>query len=238
MTGMLASVSSVDEALNVLQAGVDIIDLKQPANGALGALDCWLVADIVTEIAGLRPVSATIGDLPVLPDIIYKAVAGMSSTGVDFIKIGFFPGGDWPATITGLDTFTKQGLQLIAVLFADTQPDFSIINLLKDGGFSGVMLDTRNKARGSLTSVMTHTEIAQFIALAKSKQLLCGLAGSLSTSDVPALLAMQPDYLGFRSALCKKNQRTASLDETAINKLRTCFSVLPAFPGQTESQPG
>ncbi|MGZ8193906.1 MAG: (5-formylfuran-3-yl)methyl phosphate synthase, partial [Methylobacter sp.] len=38
MTGMLASVNSVAEALLVLGANVDIIDLKQPAFGALGAL--------------------------------------------------------------------------------------------------------------------------------------------------------------------------------------------------------
>jgi len=35
MTGMLASVNCVAEALLVLEAGVDIIDLKQPALGAL-----------------------------------------------------------------------------------------------------------------------------------------------------------------------------------------------------------
>ena len=39
MTGMLASVNTIDEALWVLNAGVDIIDLKEPANGALGALE-------------------------------------------------------------------------------------------------------------------------------------------------------------------------------------------------------
>ena len=43
MTGMLASVNSVAESLLVLSAGVDIIDLKQPALGALGALIQFLM---------------------------------------------------------------------------------------------------------------------------------------------------------------------------------------------------
>jgi dihydroneopterin aldolase len=43
MNKMLASVNSINEALIAQQAKVDIIDLKQPARGALGALD---IADI------------------------------------------------------------------------------------------------------------------------------------------------------------------------------------------------
>ena len=91
MTGMLASVNSLEEALLVLSADVDIIDLKQPAFGALGALDIATVKQIVAEIDGRCPVSATIGDLPVQPDPIFNAVKAMAETEVDYIKIGFFP---------------------------------------------------------------------------------------------------------------------------------------------------
>ena len=39
MTRMLASVCTIKEAQIVLREGVDIIDLKDPKSGALGALD-------------------------------------------------------------------------------------------------------------------------------------------------------------------------------------------------------
>ena len=39
MTQLLISVKNVKETLIALDAGVDIIDLKDPDNGALGALD-------------------------------------------------------------------------------------------------------------------------------------------------------------------------------------------------------
>ena len=39
MTGMLASVATLKEAKIVLDQKVDIIDLKNPKLGALGALD-------------------------------------------------------------------------------------------------------------------------------------------------------------------------------------------------------
>ncbi|MDD1632684.1 MAG: (5-formylfuran-3-yl)methyl phosphate synthase, partial [Methylococcaceae bacterium] len=89
MTGMLASVNSLAEALLALSADVDIIDLKQPALGALGALDIDTVKQIVAGIYGRCPVSATIGDMPMQPDPVFNAVKAMAETGVDYIKIGF-----------------------------------------------------------------------------------------------------------------------------------------------------
>ena len=178
MSKMLASVNSVAEALLVLNAEVDIIDLKQPALGALGALDIELVTEIVEKIAGRCPISATVGDLPMQPELIFNTVNAMAQTTVDYIKIGFFPDGDSFAVAEKLSELAKT-YKLIAVLFADTQPDFSIIPTLKAAGFAGVMLDTMNKQQGSLTQVMTLSDIARFVKLAKTQSLLCGLAGSL-----------------------------------------------------------
>lgn len=220
MTGMLASVNSVEESLQALAANVDIIDLKQPALGALGALETDLVKRIVNAIDGRCPVSATIGDLPMQPEIVYQAVKAMAETGVDYIKIGFFPGDDWQGTLEKLASLAQQNLALIAVLFADTHPDFAVIGSLKNAGFKGVMLDTMNKNNGSLTRVMTKTDIAQFVRLAKDLKLLCGLAGSLRLDDIAELMPYQPDYLGFRGALCLDHNRTAQLSKSSIMQIR------------------
>jgi uncharacterized protein (UPF0264 family) len=227
MTGMLASVNSVEEAVLVLNENVDIIDLKQPALGALGALETSIIKDIVAKINGRCPVSATIGDLPMLPEIVFPTVIAMSDTGVDFIKIGFFPGDDWLGTLDKLATLTSQNIRpikLIAVLFADTQPDFAIITALKTAGFKGVMLDTMNKENGSLTQVMTKTKLEQFVRLAKTHHLLCGLAGSLRLEDIAELMTYQPDYLGFRGALCRDKNRTAHLDKQSIFQIKQAIT--------------
>jgi uncharacterized protein (UPF0264 family) len=220
MTGMLASVNSCAEALLVLEAGVDIIDLKQPALGALGALDTDTVKHIVADIAGRCPVSATIGDLPMQPETVFNAVNAMAQTGVDYIKIGFFPGDDWQGTVAKLAGLAAQNRALIAVLFADTQPDFTIIPILKKAGFTGVMLDTMDKQQGSLTQVMAKSAIEDFALQAKTHKLLCGLAGSLRLDDIAALLSHQPDYLGFRGALCVRHNRSGQLDKQAIVRIK------------------
>ena len=225
MTGMLASVNSLKEALLVLSAEVDIIDLKQPALGALGALEQVDVKQIVTAIAGRRPVSATIGDLPMQPEVIFNAVQLMAETGVDYIKIGFFPGDDWLGTLKKLSSVVLQNQALIAVLFADTQPDLTIMATLKASGFVGVMLDTMDKQQGSLTQVMTAEQIARFVSQAKELKLLCGLAGSLRLIDIPELIAYHPDYLGFRGALCQEHNRVGPLNEMAVNAINLAMQA-------------
>ncbi len=225
MTGMLASVNSIAEALLVLNAGVDIIDLKQPALGALGALELDDVKQIVAVIAGRRPVSATIGDLPMQPEVIFNAVHTMAETGVDYIKIGFFPGDDWAGTLKKLSSVALQKQALIAVLFADAQPDLTIIATLKSSGFAGVMLDTMDKQQGSLTQVMTAQQIVQFVYQAKELQLLCGLAGSLRLMDIPELMTYQADYLGFRGALCQEHNRVGQLNQIAVQAINLAMQA-------------
>ncbi|MDD1620757.1 MAG: (5-formylfuran-3-yl)methyl phosphate synthase [Methylococcaceae bacterium] len=220
MSLMLASVNSLEEARLVKGFGVDIIDLKQPALGALGALDLETVTEIVAALKPSAQISATVGDLPMQADVLGKAVQEMAATGVDYVKIGFFPGGDWPGSMDALAGMARQGRALIAVLFADTHPDFSLIETLASAGFRGVMLDTMDKRRGSLTDLMAIDELQEFVRTAKACSLLTGLAGSLKASDIGELLPLDADYLGFRGALCRERNRTAALDEGQVLKIK------------------
>jgi (5-formylfuran-3-yl)methyl phosphate synthase len=219
MTGMLASVTNLQEALQVLQYDVDIIDLKDPAQGALGDLGIESIKTIVKAINTQRRISATIGDLPMHPNTILSAVLSKAETGVDFIKIGFFPGGDWNGTLDALADLGNAGISLIAVLFADTQPDIGSLSKIKSAQFSGVMLDTMDKQKGSLTDMMPQISIQHFVEQASANHLICGLAGSLRLADVPTLKSLKPDYLGFRGALCSQQKRTAELDESSIKTI-------------------
>lgn len=224
MTGMLASVNGLDEAILAFEQQVDIIDLKQPSKGALGALEAESIELIVKYINNRCLISATIGDLPMQAERILDAVTKIASTGVDYIKIGFFPNQEWDTTINKLSTLTQHGLNMIAVLFADQKPDFSIIKTFKEAGFSGVMLDTMDKSRGSLTKVMSKQEIKEFVVATKSQQMLCGLAGSLRQEDIKQLQNLQANYLGFRGAICRQQNRVASLDKQALQTIHRTIS--------------
>lgn len=211
MTGMLASVSCLSEAQQVHALKVDIIDLKQPERGALGALDTSSIRQIVNMLGDTATISATVGDLPMQADIISEAVNQTAATGVDFVKIGFFPDGNWRDCLNTLQPISQRH-KLIAVLFADCHPDLGNLAIFKSAGFFGVMLDTANKKNGSLTNLMSYQKLAKFIDDARRLNLLTGLAGSLRRQDIAQLLPMKADYLGFRGALCHQHNRISGLD--------------------------
>jgi (5-formylfuran-3-yl)methyl phosphate synthase len=222
-TKLLASVMNLEEAQIALDGGADIIDLKNPLAGALGALPLDDIRAIVKMINQQRPVSATIGDLPMEPNIICAAVEATAKTGVDYIKIGFFKSDNLRDCIAALSPLAQQH-KLIAVLFADQQPDFSLLDDLAKAGFHGVMLDTADKQHGSLRDRMQQFDLIEFISLAQKHNLLCGLAGSLQINDVEQLIPMQPDYLGFRGGLCVGNEREKVI---SAEKLRLMELVFP-----------
>lgn len=222
MTRLLASVASLDEARLVARAGASIVDLKNPAAGALGALSVEAVEFIVRQLEGDGLISATVGDLPMDPDGVVHAVEAMAATGVDFVKVGFFPGGDGIAVARALRRLAAK-TQLIAVCFADG-PDLAVsVGDLRDAGFAGVMVDTCVKDGRSLRDHWTSVRLAKFVADARSANLLCGLAGSLSSSDIAPLKVLQPDYLGFRGALCAAGRQSA-LDMTALAEVAGHFN--------------
>ncbi len=157
MTGMLASVSTLAEAQLALKAKVDILDLKQPDQGALGALDVETVRAIVQLVGGRIPVSATVGDLVMQPEIVTMAVQAMADTGIDYIKIGFFPGGDWTGSIASLGKLVAQGLPLIAVLFADAERPA----IVSASARAGYRRDAGHQdKRWGLSSVLDREELA------------------------------------------------------------------------------
>lgn len=237
MTGMLASVATLAEARLVAGCGAAIIDLKNPRQGALGALPTATVRVIVQDLGDATPISATIGDLPMRPEQILPAVEAMAATGVDYVKLGFFPGGDWPGVIDGLQPIAKRGVRLVAVLFADHPVDLAWLAVLAEAGFAGAMLDTADKCQGSLTRLRDIAFLADFVAAARRRRLLCGLAGSLRLADIDTLVALNPDYLGFRGALCD-GDRTTDLNTAAVGAvIERLRQARRRFAGTPELRP-
>lgn len=218
MTLLLASVRDLQEAWIAVEGGADIIDLKEPAHGALGALSPWEVAHIVRSLDGARPVSAVCGDLPMQPEMVRAAAEAMAAAGVDYVKIGFFPDGDWEGVIRALQPLARES-RLIGVLFGDDAPDPAWIDRLAGAGFAGVMLDTRDKSTGPLTAVCSLDHLCRCARRAAGHRLLFGLAGSLRAADLASLLPLNPAYLGFRGALCAGG-RADRLDPAALHAIR------------------
>ena len=226
MTLLLASVRDPAEAELAIGAGADIIDLKNPANGALGALSPRDIAACVARVAGRAPVSATIGDLPLEGETVRQAVSNTARLGVYYVKLGVFAGRGAARCLHALATEAAQ-TRLIVVLFADAMPEFAAIETAARIGAQGVMFDTLGKGSGALPDHMSHIALAGYIAEAKAEGLIVGLAGSLRAKHVPGLLALEPDLLGFRGALCLDGDRGKPLD---IDRLAAIRGLIPNSP--------
>jgi (5-formylfuran-3-yl)methyl phosphate synthase len=208
MTRFLASVRDEREAALALAGGADIVDFKDPANGALGAAAPEAIARGLAQLAGRVLTSATTGDCPLEPRILTEAARRTGAAGVDYVKVGLAPGPRLAACLEQLRVVARQH-RLIAVFFADHGVPTEALAPLREAGFAGAMLDTFNKSTGSLRQHVDETDLARFVGAARHLALMTGLAGSLTLADIPALARVGPDVLGFRGALCEAGRGSA-----------------------------
>ena len=233
MTGMLASVRNLEEANIVYEGGADIIDLKEPGHGALGAVPLDMMYCIVDELWEKCLISATIGDLPANAAAIEDQVMKAAETGVDYVKVGMFSKRHIEDCLPCLASCTRKGISIIAVLFADMDFDMDhAIQSVKQAGLKGVMLDTARKGSGSLLKHKNIFQLEYFVNCSRKNGLLIGLAGSLTIEDIPALIKAGPNYIGFRTALCSGRERTGYIDKNAIQEVRRSIPIPENTSGQ------
>src|SRR4051812_41868808 len=118
MTGLLVSVRSAAEAIIALQGGADVIDVKEPRNGALGAADGSVWGDVLKAVNGRVPTSAALGEL--VGDL--PAARASKASGFQFVKAGLAHWNaeaeqQWLSTCQAL----PQGVSLIPAVYANAQ---------------------------------------------------------------------------------------------------------------------
>ena len=224
VTAFLASVENRAEADVALRSGVDMLDLKETGTGALGALPVWRWRQVAPHYRHRMLVSATLGDPPYSLEWLHRRAALAAATGVHLIKLGLVADEVEKTYVEKLlSTLSRIHIGLVLVFLVDKKaPDLSRLSLSKR--VSAVMLDTADKNKGRLTQRLSMDAIGRFVKTAKHYGFPVGLAGSLKEEDIPPLLSLQPDYLGFRGALCKGHERTNTLNPTSVRRIRSLLS--------------
>lgn len=220
---LLISVRNADEAALALAAGADIIDLKDPDSGALGALNAEDTQQVLQMVSGRVPVSATVGEDHYTLDALLDPIRLRIALGVDIIKISvsdLFYRDDFMSEVSAL---ARGQTKFVAIFFADSEPDFDLLPRLHQAGFWGAMLDTRNKHKNLLQN-RASGYLRHFIALSDQYGLKTGLAGSLQPQDIDKLTETNATYLGFRGGVCENSSRSQSLSrikvEAVVDMLR------------------
>lgn len=244
---LLASVTEPEEAALALRAGIDILDLKEPREGSLGACP----PDVLRAVVGLRDavvapaaeggrrgavraprpaVSAALGDAPDLPGTFALAAAGAAACGVDIVKIGLLgmrseaDACRFLAAIVAATRQTAPSVRVVAAAYADagaigSLPPRLLPDVAARAGAHGCLIDTARKDGRGLFDHMDARELVRFIADCRARGLTCGLAGSLGLTHIARLRELGPDVVGARAALCAGG-RTGRLDPLRLANFR------------------
>ena len=232
MTQMLASVADAAEAEVALRFGADIIDLKDASSGSLGAVPLETAKAAVAFIARRHETSATLGDPPYDEAALLARARALTAMGVDYLKLGI----DGRTIERSGDSMKRLGRDaaLVGMMFADEEPDFDLLSQLAAYGFKGAMLDTRNKGRGRLLDHLDVARLDAFCSRCRASGLISGLAGSLEAPDIPRLLLVKSDVLGFRRALCRNHDRSGEIDPQAVALIR---DLIPRERPEADASP-
>lgn len=214
---VLISIRSVDELLPCMEGGADIIDLKNPAEGSLGAAAPWLIKQI-KERAKDYPVSAAIGDMPNLPGTASLAALGAAYSGADYVKVGLYGTHTEEECIKLMTDVVKAvksqnpEIVIVGAGFADSKSyggidPLKIPKIIKAANADIAMLDTKNKKGKRLFDFLSLDKLKSFVEETHKLGLKAALAGSLRVEDLPIIYELGADVTGFRGAACSKNDR-------------------------------
>jgi (5-formylfuran-3-yl)methyl phosphate synthase len=231
---LLVSVVSADEVEAALAGGADIVDVKNPAEGSLGAPAPALLRAVRSRVTSPVEVSAALGDAPHLPGTMALAAAGAAACGADYLKIGLF-GSARPEQALDLLSAVRRAAaevnpraRLMAAAYADASrvgalPPGELPSLARKAGFDGVMLDTAVKDGVSTFAALGEDGVAAFCAAARALGLLSAVAGALGPADVERCWRLGADIVGVRGSACEGG-RQGTVSAARVRALRAALA--------------
>jgi uncharacterized protein (UPF0264 family) len=227
---LLVSPMNLDEARLALLGGADILDVKNPKEGSLGANFPWAIRQIADMARGIVPISATIGDLDYKPGTASLAALGAAICGADYIKAGLLGIKTEGQAVDILLSIVKSVKEfdpqkkVVAAAYSDYKRVDSISPMMlpevaNKVGADLVMVDTAIKDGRSTFEFMSQADLEDFINLAH----ICGkevaIAGTIGFQHLELLKVLQPDIIGVRGIVCG-GDRQASIKAELVEKLK------------------
>jgi uncharacterized protein (UPF0264 family) len=222
-TGLLVSVRSVDEVDAALSGGADLIDVKDPAKGPLGAAEAEVVAAVIARVKNRVPVSAALGEWS--PNAITDAHWHLELK-INYVKWGLAgytarPG--WGEDLLDTRRELPVGMEMVAVAYADWEraksvPPAEMVRFAKRFRFKAFLLDTWGKDGKTLLDFASPGEVAELVESLKRVETIVAVGGSLRPEHVKQLKAVAPDYYAVRSSACAAGKRDGVIDAARVKK--------------------
>ncbi len=226
MKRLLVSVRSAEEARIALECGVDLIDVKEPRNGPLGAAEANVWREVLAAIGGAVPVSVALGELGA------HRPPGQIPSGIAFAKVGLAGASalpDWRPGWREIAASFPRGCAPVAVAYADWRSAAApspeeILTAAVEAHCGAVLIDTHDKENGDVFRHWPGESLADFLKSALEQGLTTVLAGGLSWNSLERALHCPADYLAVRGLACG-GCRIDSLDR------KSCIALVAAVHG-------
>jgi (5-formylfuran-3-yl)methyl phosphate synthase len=225
---LLVSVVDAGEARDAAAARADIVDVKNPAEGSLGAPSPAVIAGVRAAVPAELPVSAAIGDMPNLPGTAALAAVGAALSGATFVKVGLWGVSTEPDAVALLRAVREAvpGATVVAAAYADARrvthaplaPEL-LPQVARAAGVGVCLLDTAVKDGRGLLEWLPADALAALVAEAHAAGLQMALAGALRAEDLPVARDAGADIAGVRSAACLDGRRSGRLDAARVRAL-------------------
>jgi (5-formylfuran-3-yl)methyl phosphate synthase len=217
MPRLLVSVRDAAEAEMALAGGADLIDVKEPANGALGRADSAVIQAVVRTVNGRALVSAAGGELESSPEPL--------PAGLAFAKFGLrdWAGRDWVHVWARIRRQLPRGCKPVAVAYADwpccgAPPPDEVSTAAVDHRFGAFLIDTFEKNGAKLLDRMPLTTIAELTRRCQLAGVPVALAGSLGVAEIERLRPARPNWFAVRGAACRHG-RGGTIDKEKVREL-------------------
>lgn len=233
---LLISPINNDEALESIEGGADIVDVKNPKEGSLGANFPWVIKEIREITPDNMLVSATLGDVPYKPGTVSLAASGALNSGADYIKVGLYGTSNYDEALEVMENVVKtvKGESSKALIVASGYADahrvgavspWDIPKIAKESGSDLAMLDTAVKDGKTLFDHLNIEELGKFVDEIHSYGLKSALAGSVKKEQLKPLYDIGCDVVGIRGAACLGGDRNSGkIHRSAVAELKTLIN--------------
>lgn len=220
---VMISIISKEEALVAYDNRAELIDIKNPLEGSLGAQSPLVVKEIMEALPEDAQTSATVGDVPFLPCTVAQAAYTVASMGVNYVKVGI-KGCKTKDEVNqlcqqvGKAVRSFEGPELVVGCYADyretgTISPFDALEAIKGTPVRAILIDTLLKDGRNLFDFMKYDELDSFVKKTHEKGYLCALAGSIKMEHVSMLRDLKADITGVRGAICDGSRMGALIPD-------------------------
>jgi hypothetical protein len=224
----MVSVQNVDEALEALKGGADIVDVKNLQEALVGSAHPLVVMLVRDAVPMERHASVTLGVVPNQVGTVAMAAYTAGVLNAASVKVGFM-NTEYDAAVEILlacgEALRDFDTKLIGSLFADNLlydglDPHHMIQLAKDGRCDGFLVDTLTKDGRNLFDFLEETELREMVSAGKELRMSTALSGHLRIEDLDELARINPDIVGVRGAVCQKGDRVSGVHFEAVAKFK------------------